>query len=802
MSRMTGWRIGLGPVFAYERIAASRRWQGHALRSLFLVALLAILSLVWVDASHVAHISLQRRVAIIAGDILLGVSVTQLALVVLAAPALSAGAICVDRSRGTLAHLLVTELSSAEIVLGKLLARLLPVLAGLACTLPIVELVTLLGGVDPGAFLSSFVVAMGVAVLGCSMATFFSLWVRRTFDALLVTYMCLGLWLVARLVLESLARLTGWLWLVPSSAIDPLYMATAAYLRPGGLGIDEHLWFSGVTGSISLFCIAVTTLALRRVCARDGAKKLWRGSPEAQRGNIWRTLHRTLPWLTPSLDGNPVVWREWHRSRPSRSRRMLMWLSISVVTSLNVFAILWADREIASIVNGAQVAIGLVVLSAMSATSLAEERTRGSLDLLLCTPLSTWQIVSGKWLGALRAVPFLMILPTLLAGTLGCISDRGWVAASCYMLVYLGSASGAAAGLGLLMATWFSRVGRAAAATVAVAVGVNIVSFLWAMAMHRGPDFDKVAMASPFYWASQVTYNYATRHMEAPGTGTIFWTCVALALGGALLERAVSGFDRNLGRTESETARAARPSRAARFVFLGYLAPTALFFLTIAWNPEQNLALQFAFGSVIIAGIAASSCWDEPERDSRVIPGSSSVPRRSVILLKWAGSWRYSLALIALSLLMIYLISAPHYNLWKEYLFVIGYMLAVHAAAISLGVAVFAWSPRRLAPAFAAALLWTLAIVPWFATSEPRASVPEALLLSSPIQVIEGLIRAIRWPRLAPAVVFPGVGLWIVLYVAVAVALLVAARETRRKEQAPGHRLGESASPVSADDCL
>ncbi len=76
---MSGWRIGLGPVFAYERIAASRRWQGHALRSLFLVALLAILSLVWVEASHYAHISQQRRLAIVAGDIFLGVSVTQLA---------------------------------------------------------------------------------------------------------------------------------------------------------------------------------------------------------------------------------------------------------------------------------------------------------------------------------------------------------------------------------------------------------------------------------------------------------------------------------------------------------------------------------------------------------------------------------------------------------------------------------------------------------------------------------------------------------------------------------------------------
>ena len=45
---------------------------------------------------------------------------TQLTLVLLAAPAATAGAICVDRRRGTLMHMLMTDLSAGEIVLGKL----------------------------------------------------------------------------------------------------------------------------------------------------------------------------------------------------------------------------------------------------------------------------------------------------------------------------------------------------------------------------------------------------------------------------------------------------------------------------------------------------------------------------------------------------------------------------------------------------------------------------------------------------------------------------------------------------------
>jgi len=39
---------GLGPVFAYEWLTASRRWQGYALRSLLVLLLLLGLSGVWV----------------------------------------------------------------------------------------------------------------------------------------------------------------------------------------------------------------------------------------------------------------------------------------------------------------------------------------------------------------------------------------------------------------------------------------------------------------------------------------------------------------------------------------------------------------------------------------------------------------------------------------------------------------------------------------------------------------------------------------------------------------------------------
>ena len=96
--------------------------------------------------------------------------------------------ICLDRARGTLAHMLMTDLSDSEIVLGKLAARLLPVLGLVACTWPVMAISSLLGGIDPIALTLAFAIIVAVAVLGCSIALLFSVWARKSHEVILATY--------------------------------------------------------------------------------------------------------------------------------------------------------------------------------------------------------------------------------------------------------------------------------------------------------------------------------------------------------------------------------------------------------------------------------------------------------------------------------------------------------------------------------------------------------------------------------------------------------------------------------------
>ena len=77
------------------------------------------------------------------------ITIGQEILVLVLTPALVAGVIADEKQRKTLHYLMASQLSSAEIVLGKLLVRMLYVAVLLGVSLPILSLLVLLGGVDP-----------------------------------------------------------------------------------------------------------------------------------------------------------------------------------------------------------------------------------------------------------------------------------------------------------------------------------------------------------------------------------------------------------------------------------------------------------------------------------------------------------------------------------------------------------------------------------------------------------------------------------------------------------------------------
>src|SRR5262245_4911871 len=425
---------GLGPVFAYEWRTASRRWHGYALRSLLVLLLLLGLSGVWLGSHDGAGDLSIQQLAEMGRGFYAVTTLIVLGLVGLAAPAATAGAICLDKARGNLTLLLATDLTDAEIVLGKLAARLVPVLGLIACAAPVLALATLLGGVDPALPTGAILVCLACAVFGCALALTLSVWGRKTHEVLLATYAFGVFWLLAAPIWAGLvSMLPGWArpaWLPGYLALmpyNPVVLVIAPLEAPPGLGpigLGAQAWFCVLGLLASALLAAAATWRIRVVVIRQAGRGEATGRADrptgSRRGPLAR-LVRLLP--SPSLDGNPVLWREWHRRRPSRWSVAVWGLFVALSSGFSLWAIIQALRapntgEACAVIGGMQVAAGLLLLSISSATSLAEERQRGSLDVLLSTPLPTRSILLGKWWAAFRGVPPLAALPMLIAAVL------------------------------------------------------------------------------------------------------------------------------------------------------------------------------------------------------------------------------------------------------------------------------------------------------------------------------------------------------------------------------------------------
>ena len=256
----------LGPVFAYEWVRISRRWQSYAARALIVAVLLVGLASVWVGRTNGQALPPIQTMAAIGEGFYDTIVFTQLTLVFLAAPAATAGSICHDKASGTLAQTLLTDLSDTEIVLGKLAARLVPVIGVVCCSAPVLALATLLGGIDPRDVTGVFLITASAAVFGCTLSLTFSIWGSKPYEVLLATYAVFAVGMLA----VPAAKRVFWVWRYPplpswTVVTNPYELALAPYVRPGQFGLVRSVLLSSALVVISAGLVVLATARIRGV---------------------------------------------------------------------------------------------------------------------------------------------------------------------------------------------------------------------------------------------------------------------------------------------------------------------------------------------------------------------------------------------------------------------------------------------------------------------------------------------------------------------------------------------------------
>jgi ABC-type transport system involved in multi-copper enzyme maturation permease subunit len=481
---------------------------------------------------------------------------TQLTLVFLTAPAATAGAVCQDKASGTLTQMLLTDLSDVEIVFGKLAARVLPMIGLVCCALPVLALATLLGGIDPEAVTGVFLISTSVAIFGCTLAFTLSIWGTKPYEVLLATYAFFAVWMLA----VPVVRFFGWLWRYPPlpawpTVTNPYALALAPYAQPGRFTLVDSVVLSSGLALISLALVVIAITRIRVVTVRRADAP---ASPCRSRGGLAARLDRLAfrSNRAASLDRNPVLWYETHRQQPSAWIRSLIRVYFAMAIGFTLIAIDDTFRGISSFrgwlpafVVAFQVAMSLPLLIVAATTALVEERVRGSLDVLLTTPISSRSIVLTKWWSVYRRVPLLLALPALMAAVLAWMSGE-WLTAALLVLFILSSAAFWTS-IGLAISAWVPRLGRAVslAAVLYAMIALGWPIMASTVFANNAPGAVGLALISPFHATFDLTYGIASPHYIRENFFWYpVWIGVQAVLALVLLIITLATFDRCIGR--------------------------------------------------------------------------------------------------------------------------------------------------------------------------------------------------------------------------------------------------------------
>jgi ABC-type transport system involved in multi-copper enzyme maturation permease subunit len=248
--------FGVGPVLRYELITTARRGRYFVARLVYGLVLLYLLASQYArwEAELVMYAQIRggiEAVRVFAETALLSFGMVQGMALLCLVPALVAGVIADEHDRKTLHYLLASRLSSAEIVLGKLGARLVHVGVFVAVGLPVVCLLALYGAINPvnvatvyGSTFTAVLFIAGVSILISTLA-------RRPREAILVAYVLEFLWVVVPVFLAEHARNLGppLQWVEPANdfvmLVNPIILWELMTQPYAGRWWGRDSWVSG-----------------------------------------------------------------------------------------------------------------------------------------------------------------------------------------------------------------------------------------------------------------------------------------------------------------------------------------------------------------------------------------------------------------------------------------------------------------------------------------------------------------------------------------------------------------------------
>lgn len=435
----------IGPVFTREILTIPRGWQLFFSRALYVAALFGLVLTAWLVLIGSQEVRSLGDLSRFGSAVFAVIAPLQLAMAIAFSALLTAAAVAQEKDRRTLDLLLMTNLTNAELVLGKLLASMLGVLVLIVAAIPLLMLITLLGGVSYAQVARVVGVTLTAALVAGSLGSTLALWREKSFQTLAMTALVLVLWLLGGEVLASGVLVREWQGVSATQWAASLTPLRAMFAAMEPFPVWETP-LSTLGGPVNLFMLVSATvgvllnlIAIARVRVWNPSRELQPQSVEKKNGSLKnvpvKNVH-AVDTQTRHVWDNPILWREictWAYGKKIIVVRVA-YLAVFAICAMALVAMLGDDMGRHA--SGAQIpptarpvvaliVVGLLLVNALAVTSLTGERDIRALDLLLVTDLTPKEIIFGKLGGIFYNAKEMILLPIVLATVLWAMGRLG-----------------------------------------------------------------------------------------------------------------------------------------------------------------------------------------------------------------------------------------------------------------------------------------------------------------------------------------------------------------------------------------
>lgn len=375
---------------------------------------------------------------------------TQFVLLSIIACAFGAPAICDEKRAGTLGTLLATPVTAWQIILGKLLGRCVELGILLLIGAPLLLSLRTFGGV-PGSFIVAILSLTAVTVLVASqLSILMSIRAKRSGTAFFAAIVLLMILLVllplglfaGTMLLAQVAGAMGagappwWIkWIFVTSSPAVMMFTSIELMAPGApfFGWGGRTWIPCVLSLLGIWALLFTLSAarLRRTMLVEAggavpvltkkqrkaiAKAASAGTPQTadaaadanslapdQPGTKKKRRASSVREGISREVGDPSIqWREM-QFRVMNMSKAGRWIALAALSFFCLFLYWISEMHEAMFIFMAYVLFFFLIIAAcnVNATSIAGEREGRTLDVLLCAPVSSGQIIWQKYLGGL-----------------------------------------------------------------------------------------------------------------------------------------------------------------------------------------------------------------------------------------------------------------------------------------------------------------------------------------------------------------------------------------------------------------